>query len=367
VGRRNTGEAMNVTVIGSGNGGMAVGFDWAQHGHRVALYADAAHADNIESVRAEGGITSRGRLEGFAPVAYCGTDVAVAMDGAEVVLVVGPAFATEEFGHVLAPHLRAGMTVVICPGSCGGALAFKRAAGLAVQDGTVIVGETSTLPYAARSDGAGNVHVFHKFDRGLFAAAVPRSGNGMLLEILRQVYPSTSEAATVFQTSLQNGNPVIHPAVTLMNAGLLERTGGDFRFYEEGVTRSVGRVMEAVDNERLAIAAAFGVKLLAEPDLGVMQGYMTESNYSTGYSRAPGFRGIKAPATIDSRYLTEDVGYSLVFFTDLARRLGVPTPTMDAIIDISSVVLARDLRSDGARTMSSLGLDQLSTEQLLGL
>jgi opine dehydrogenase len=133
------------------------------------------------------------------------------------------------------------------------------------------------------------------------------------------------------------------------------------------VTRSVGRVMEAVDNERLAIAAALGLKLLAEPDIGVMQGYMTDSNYSTGYSRAPCFRGIKAPATIDSRYLTEDVGYSLVFFTDLARRLGVPTPTMDAIIDITSVVLARDLRADGARTMSSLGLDQLSTEQLLGL
>ena len=215
---------------------MAVGFDWAQHGHRVALYSDAAHADNIESVRAKGGITSRGRLEGFAPVAYCGTDVAAAMDGAEVVLVVGPAFATEAFGHALAPHLRAGMTVVICPGSCGGALAFKRAAGLAVHDDSVIVGETSTLPYAARSDGEGNVHVFHKFDSGLFAAAVPRSGNGELLEILRQVYPSTSEAATVFQTSLQNGNPVIHPAVTLMNAALLERTGGDFRFYEEGVT-----------------------------------------------------------------------------------------------------------------------------------
>jgi len=40
---------------------------------------------------------------------------------------------------------------------------------------------------------------------------------------------------------------------------------------------------------------------------------------------------------------------------------------MDAIIDITSVVLARDLRADGARTMSSLGLDQLSTEELLGL
>jgi opine dehydrogenase len=211
------------------------------------------------------------------------------------------------------------------------------------------------------------VHVFHRFDAGLFAAAVPRSGTARLVEILRQVYPGTTAAATVFQTSLQNGNPVIHPAVTLLNAALLERTGGDFRFYEEGVTASVGRVMAAVDTERLAIAAALGVPVRSEPDIGVEQGYMTESNYTTGYSRAPGFLGIKAPATIDSRYLTEDVGYSLVFFTDLGRRLGVPTPTMDAIIDITSVVLARDLRADGARTMRSLAIDHLSTEQLLSL
>jgi opine dehydrogenase len=94
---------------------------------------------------------------------------------------------------------------------------------------------------------------------------------------------------------------------------------------------------------------------------------MTESNYATGYSRAPGFLGIKAPARIDSRYLTEDVGYTLVFFTDLARRLDVPTPTMDAIIEMTSVVLARDLRAEGARTTRSLALDRLSTQELLSL
>jgi opine dehydrogenase len=152
-----------------------------------------------------------------------------------------------------------------------------------------------------------------------------------------------------------------------MNASLLERTGGDFLFYEEGVTQASGRLMEAVDTERLAIAAALGVTIQSEPDIGVEQGYMTESNYTTGYSRAPGFRGIKAPSSIDSRYLTEDVGYTLIFFTDLARRLSVPTPTMNAIIEIASVVLARDLRAEGARTMSSLGLDDLTAEQLLKL
>ena len=106
---------MQVTVVGSGNGGMAVGFEWAQHGHRIALYGDPEHPDNLDAVRANGGITSHGRLEGFAPVASSGTDVAAAMDGAEVVFVVGPAFAKEAFGRSLAPHLRPGTTVVIVP------------------------------------------------------------------------------------------------------------------------------------------------------------------------------------------------------------------------------------------------------------
>ena len=160
---------------------------------------------------------------------------------------------------------------------------------------------------------------------------------------------------------------MIHPAVTLLNAGLLERTDGDFLFYEEGVTEGVGRLIEAVDNERLAIAAALGVTILSEPAIGVRQGYMREENYSTAYSTAPGFLGIKAQSQLDHRYLTEDVGYSLVFLADLAARLGVPTPVIDALITITSVVLARDFRAEGVRTLKTLGLDKLSPKELAAL
>ncbi|NUT57210.1 MAG: opine dehydrogenase, partial [Thermoleophilia bacterium] len=84
-------------------------------------------------------------------------------------------------------------------------------------------------------------------------------------------------------------------------------------------------------------------------------------------SRAPGFLGIKAQSELDHRYLTEDVGWSLILFTDLAAKLGVPTPVMDALIQITSVVLARDLRAEGRRTLRTLGLDGLSPEELAAL
>jgi opine dehydrogenase len=355
---------MNVVVLGAGNGGLAAAFEWARNGHQVAIYASPEYGDQIAAIRQRGGITSDGALSGFAEIATATNDVAEAMDGAEVVLVVGPAYATSSLAADAAPHLRAGMTVVVCPGSCVGSLAFKRAAGLDIYDETIVVGETSTLPYAVRATGEAEIRIFHRFDSGLFAAAAPRSATSRLLDVLRLVWPHAEEAATVFQTALQNGNPVIHPAVTLLNAALIDRTGGDFTFYEEGVTTSSGRLMEAVDRERIAIAEALGVHILSEPEIGVLQGYMTEANYTTGYSKAPGFLGIKAQSSLDNRYLTEDVGYSMVFFTDLARSLGVPTPVMDAVVQIASVVLDRDFRSEAARTMESLGLAELSPEEL---
>ena len=44
-----------------------------------------------------------------------------------------------------------------------------------------------------------------------------------------------------------------------MNAGWIEHTGGDFLFYREGITESVGRVTAAVNSERMAIARALGL------------------------------------------------------------------------------------------------------------
>lgn len=358
---------VKVTVVGSGNGGLATAFDFAFHGHTVRLF-DSPHVPNhVGDVTAAGGIHAIGVIEGFAEIAYSGHDAEVALEGAELVVLVGPAYSTEHQAAAVAPHLVPGQAVLICPASCAGAITFKRTAGLALDDETITVGETSTLPYAVRIDAPGRVNIFHKLSAGVFVAGLPRSGTERLLSMINDVYPAAEAADSVFQTTLQNGNPVIHPAVTLLNTGVIERLGGEFLFYEEGVTEAVGKAIEAVDRERLAIAEALGVKVLSEPDLGVVQGYMREDNYSTGYSTAPGFLGIGAQSQLDNRYLTEDVGYSLVFLTELAGRVGVETPTMDALITMASVVLARDFRAEGARTLATLGLDDLSAGDLAAL
>jgi opine dehydrogenase len=174
-------------------------------------------------------------------------------------------------------------------------------------------------------------------------------------------------AESVLQTSLQNANPIIHPAVTLSNAARIEMTGGDFLFYEEGVSDSVGRLIEALDKERIAIGKALGIAILPDPEIGMRQGYMLEANYGSGYRTAPGFLGIGAQPQLDHRYLNEDVGYGLVFMSKLGQQIGVATLGIDAVINVASIVMARDYRAEALRTPESLGIADRSAEELATL
>jgi len=358
---------MKITVLGAGAGGTAVAFDCASHGHDVRVFDFEQFPDNIATIAAQGGINAEGDMSGFGPIAYSGHDINDALQGAELIYVVGPAYSTEPFGKAVAGKLSAGQTVIVSPSSCGGALAFKRAAGLALNDESIRVAETSTLHYAVRLTEPGRIHVFLKLKAGNLLAALPGRHTGDILKLIADVYPSMEPAKSVLQTSLQNANPIIHPAVTLSNAARIEMTGGDFLFYEEGVSDSVGRLIEALDKERIAIGKALDISVLPDPEMGMRQGYMLEGNYGSGYRKAPGFLGIGAQPQLDHRYLNEDVGYGLVFMSKLGQQIGVATPGIDAVINVASIVMARDYRAEALRTPESLGIADRSAEELATL
>ncbi|MCB0915260.1 MAG: NAD/NADP octopine/nopaline dehydrogenase family protein [Actinobacteria bacterium] len=358
---------MRVAVLGSGNGGLAMAFEWAQAGHEVALFDFEEFGDTIAAVAAAGGITAEGDLSGFVELDYAGHDAERALRGADVVFAVGPAYSNAPFGRVCRDHVVAGQIYVVCPGSCAGALVFKQSLGVALDDDSVTVAETSTLPYAVRITGPAEITVYNRLKGGYFVAAVPASATPRVHALMAEVFPEISAASSVWQTTLQNANPVIHPAVTLCNAALIERTGGDFLFYEEGVTEAVGRLIKAVDDERIALGAALGVTVIPDPEIGISQGYQTQADYGIGYSEAPGFKGIKAQPRLDYRYFNEDAGFGLVFLTDLGRQLGIPTPAMDAVLTVSSILMGRDYRAEAARTMAGLGLAGLSLDRLRNL
>ena len=356
---------MRVGVLGSGNGGCAAAFDFARAGHDVSMFDFPEFPDNIAAIAANRGVFAEGELEGFAAIDYAGHDLERVVRGARMLLLVGPAYSTEPFAKACKPYLEPGQVVVVCPSSCAGAIVFKNALGLDLRDESLLVADTSTLPYAVRVTKPGAIHVFLKLRGGLFLAALPGRRTEEVVALCKDVYPCLKPAKNVLQTALQNGNPVIHPAVSLLNAAHIERTGGAFCFYEDGVTPAVGRLMEAVDRERIALGAKLGLEILSDPVLGVEQGYMLEPSYYRGYTEAPGFRGIRAQSSLDYRYFHEDVGFGLVFLASLGKQAGVATPIADALIDIISVIMDRDYRKESARGMERLGLADKSLEAIL--
>jgi len=358
---------MRVAILGSGNGGTAAAFEWAQAGHEVSLWDFEEFGENIAAIAASGHIEGRVKFEGTAPVRYAGHDLARAVDGADLVLVVGPAYAHEALGEALRGHLSTEAAYCMLPSGCNGAVVLKKALGLDLRDDTYVIGETGTLPYGCRLVEPGLVRVTTRVLDGLFVAALPSSRTDELLAKLQVVWPQAEAAANVLQTTLQNGNPVLHPAIMLLNAARIENTGGDFLFYTEGVTPATARLMQAIDDERIALGEAIGVRIVPDPEMGVRQGYLSEATWLKGYNQGIGFAKSQAPKTLDFRYLTEDVHYGLVFISELARQFGVPTPAVDTVIQLASIVLDTDFRAQGRRLPADLGFADLTPEQVRAL
>lgn len=355
---------MKIAILGSGNGAHATAFEWAKAGHDVYMYDFPQFCKSVDAIATAGGIHSEGEMEGFQKIRYAGTDISRVVPGADVIFAVGPAYSTAAFGNACAPYVENGQIYVVMPGSCMGAVTFKRALGLAVEDGRITVAETHTLPYAVRITGPARIAVYNRLPGGYYVAAIPREQSDAVYELLSGVYSEIRKGDSVLMTTLQNGNPVIHPSITTCNAALIERTHGDFFFYHEGVTPAVGRLIKGVDDERLKIGEALGIRLLRDPEISIDQGYMVVNSYDEGYNTSPGFDGIKAQSSLDYRYYNEDVGYTMVFWIELAERLGVEVPLMKAMVRIVSTLMGRDYAAEAPRTLENLGLGDYGIEEL---
>lgn len=97
---------MKIAVLGSGNGGCAVASDWSLNGHEVRIFEFEKFSKNVDAIAEEGGISVDGSINGFAKVEYAGCDIKKAIDGADFIFVVGPAFSIKYFAEAVKPYLQ---------------------------------------------------------------------------------------------------------------------------------------------------------------------------------------------------------------------------------------------------------------------
>ncbi|MEE8391474.1 MAG: NAD/NADP octopine/nopaline dehydrogenase family protein [Anaerolineae bacterium] len=345
------------TVIGAGHGGKAMAADLAVKGFAVHLYNRTAERISEIALRGEIELEYEGGTQQLGRLAVVTSDIAEALDGADVIMVVLPASGHRDIARNCAPHLRDGQIIILNPGRTGGALEFRQILEREGCTADVIVAEAGTFVFASRSTGPAQARIFRR-KNAVPMAALPAVRTGHVLEIVCEAYPQFIPAPDVLHTSLDNMGAIFHPALTLLNAGWIERTKGDFQFYIDGVTRSTAHVLEVLDRERVTIASALGVR--ARPALRWLKdAYSAEGKtlYEAIQANA-GYQGIKAPRNLRHRYIFEDVPFSLVPMASLGVQFGVDTWAIDAMVRLACVTHGTNYYERG-RTVEDMGLKGL--------
>jgi opine dehydrogenase len=349
-----------VAVIGGGNGAFAAAAHLTYKGLSVNLCDPYREGESLKPLMIENRLNFTGAL-GRDSVALnkVSTSLAEALADASMVILCVPTSAHALFARWLAPLLSQSATVLLNPGHTGGALNFLHSLTEEGYKGDLVLGETNTLTYIARKSDPTTVNISN-IASNIHLSSLPGKNIDRLLSATHDCYPELQTCPTIIGTSLRNLNAMMHPPGMILAAVWVERNGGNWDFYYDGATPAVENLMQAIDDERLSIATAWGEKVEPLIDILAMIGTTTHEA-ATSRSLQKAFldstpnRHIKAPKSLDDRYMHEDIGYGLVPMTELARIANITTPVMDSLITIASTITKIDYRRQGLNN-SKMGL-----------
>ena len=355
-----------IAVLGAGNGGCAAAADLTLRGYEVRLFSRSASAIAKLAKRGEIELIEQGITKSAAPY-FMSPHLPPVVAGADLIVVASPAVAHDYLAKNLTNYLTDGQMILLNPGHTGGSLHFANLLRTFDCKANVELCETVTLTYICRMREPGRVEIYRR-TTNLRCAAFPGKFTGALVKEIQEVFPNVVPAENVLETGFSNINAIMHPAGMLGNAGWIEKTGGDFLYYREGITPAIGAWIDEVDKERLAIVRSLGLRPLRFVDIFHQAGLTTSeardsgSAYRAIHESEANFT-IKSPPSLDHRYIKEDIPYGLVPMAEIGKLSGVRTPVMDALITLASTALGIDFRTDGL-TLEKMGLAGVKPETL---
>lgn len=357
---------MRIAVLGAGAGGASAVAELTQQGHAVKLWNRTRQT--LQPFIDAGGIEYEGVLgRGKAVPEQISASLGDVLSDVEGLIVCLPTPAHAALASELADVGANLLPVVLNPGHTGGVFAFRAEY---LKRGVIPppIAEFSTLTYVARKMAPDRVGITAAAKR-VWVASLP--GDEPAVTLARTLYPAAKPARDVLATALSNVNLVLHPPGAILGASWVEATGGDFTFYVQGLPAGVGRVMEALDDERLKVAAAFGLNL---PDLfSEMQAIGTiDANADRGAGLAAAVRSgtanrhIRAPDSLAHRYYTEDFFFGVRPFLVLAEIAGVNTPVASSLMRLAETAVDPEGRSEG-RSAAAMRIRGMNKAELLKL
>lgn len=355
-----------VAILGAGNGGITAAADLKGRGFQVSLYEMPQFASNLKEIQSRKGIVMKDSTgEMFYKVDDVTTDIEVAIQGAQLVMLTVPGFAIESFAELLAPVISEEQVILLNGAGAMGCVRFVRKAKELGIYKKFKIAETNSLTYGTRAfPDEARVELSLRVKK-LFFSAYPEKNTEELLEVCSQIYDCFVPAQNIWHTTLENGNPEVHPGPSLLNAGRIDYSEGEFWLYREGITKHTVKIIQAIEKERIEIGQAFGFQLENAVQSRARRGYFSNEleDLQTLFNTSEVFTQIKGPVSVNSRYFTEDISNGLVLWSDLGKVADVLTPNIDSVIILGGSILDIDFYEEGL-TLKKLGLDGLDVKQL---
>ncbi|HEX9788943.1 MAG TPA: NAD/NADP octopine/nopaline dehydrogenase family protein [Candidatus Binatia bacterium] len=355
-----------IAVLGAGNGGCAAAADLTLRGYEVRLFSRTESTIAKLARRGEIEVIEGGEKKSAAPY-FMSPHLPPVVQGVDLIIVTTPAVGHEYLAKNLANYLADGQKILLNPGHTGGSLHFANLLRDLACQADIQLCETVTLTYICRMPEPGRVEIYRRTTH-LRCAAFPAKHRANLVREIQTVFPNVVAAKNVLETGFCNINAIMHPAGMLGNAGWIEKSGGDFLWYHEGITPAIGKWIDAVDAERLAIVRRLGLQPVRFVDIFHQAGLTTASGRDSGSAyqaiqQSEPNMTIKSPPSLDHRYIKEDVGFGLVPMAEIGKLVGVKTPVMEALITLASTALGVNFCVDGL-TLEKMGLAGVEPENL---
>lgn len=347
-----------IAIIGAGAVGLSSAALLRSRGHDVHMWS--ALEEETEALRISGGVTCEGSLSGNYSVS-ASTSAQTCVEGADVVMIAAPAFAHRALISAVAPFVNERQYLVMHSATAMTSLMLAQQLANRRVQATIV--DLSTSVCTSRKSGPTSVKVA-PLKPGVDVATLPAARVGLGTAMMEGLFgPLFAGQKNLLAISINNHNAVYHVPAFVFNLAAVEN-GVAWNIWSN-MTPVVARYIERIDNERLAVARAYGVSGIPVGDyvrrsIGV-EGESLADVFAAAAAKRPNPTG---PQSLDDRYLTEDVPYGLAFFVALGKAAGIAMPLTEQLLAFMSVVFERDFAADGSR-LDLLGIAGLSPNAIV--
>lgn len=334
-----------VFVCGAGHQGLSMAAHLALNGIEVHLWNRSEK--NIHDLIETGTVYCSGIVNGKAQISKVSTNIGEVVN--DFVMVTTPSSAHMDIAKALAPYVHEDMIIVLNPGRTFGAIAFAEELKKCGVKKLPHIAETQTIVYTCRKSGPNSINIFALKNDVKIAALRGSDINQIIAKMPDCLKPFFSTVDSVALTSLTNIGMVLHCAPVMMNVGWIESEKVDFKYYYDGISKSVAHLLEKIDAERQVVAHAVSYDIESLMDW-IKRTYLVKGdNLFECIQNNEAYREIDAPPTLNTRYIFEDVPNGLVPVEFMGQELGIPTPNITTIIDLTCSVMDIDYRVLGRR------------------